>query len=142
MRRQLYREISKNCQNTIIRFALVTSTEGIKQGAAFRFTEKLDLGFSVWNFYNDETRREMLFELTEADAICNIYAKFTNIGNDLPGYAHVRGKEAVAEVDDRLLDGTLHRKLYRKVSSPDAWRYMEDLLSGKRESNRAYLNPL
>ena len=134
MRRQLYREISNNNQNTVVRVALATSREGLKQGTAFHFTEKLDLGFSVWNFYNDEKRREMLFELPEAAVICSIYAKFINIGNDLPGYAHVRGKEAAAEVDDRLLDGTLDKKLYRKVSSPEAWRYMEDLLSGKRRA--------
>jgi len=142
MRRHLYGEISKNYQNTVIRIALVTSSEGLKQGAAFRFSEKLDISFSMWNFYNDEKRRESLFELSEAAAICNIYAKFVNISNDIPGYAHVRGKEALAEVDDRLLDGTLDKKLYREVSTPDAWRYMDDLLTGKRESYRAFLNPI
>ena len=142
MRRQLYREISNNFQNTVVRVALVTSVEGLRQGTAFRFTEKLDLGYSVWNFYNDEKRREMLFELPEAAAICNIYAKFIDIGNDLPGYAHVRGKEAAAEVEDRLLDGTLDKKLYSKVSSPEAWRFVDDLFSGKRERYREYLNPL
>jgi hypothetical protein len=123
MRRQLYREISTNNQNIVVRVALVTSVEGLRQGTPFRFTENLDLSFSVWNFYDDEKRREMLFELPEAASICSIYAKFINISNDLPGYAHVRGREAAAEVDDRLLDGTLDKKLYRKVSSPHAWRY-------------------
>lgn len=142
MRRQLYREISNNYQNTVVRVALVTSVEGLRQGTAMRFTEKLDLGYSVWNFYNDEKRRDLLFELPEAAAIYTIYAKFINIGNDLPGYAHVRGKEAAAEVEDRLLDGTLDKKLYRKVSTPEAWRFMDDLFSGRREKYREYLNPL
>ena len=101
MRTQLYREISSNNQNIVVRVALVTSVEGLKQSAPFQFTEKLDLSFSVWNFYDDEKRREMLFELPEGAAICNIYAKFIKISNDLPGYAHVRGREAAAEVDDR-----------------------------------------
>jgi hypothetical protein len=143
MRQHLYREVSNNYQNTVVRIALVTSVEGLRQGAALRFTEKLDLSFNVWNFYNDEKRREMLFELAEAEAIHRIYDKFIVIGNEgLSGYAHVRGKEAAAEVDDRLLDGTLDKKLYREVSSPEAWRYMDDLLNGKRESYRAFLNPI
>lgn len=143
MRRHLYREISNNYQNTVVRIALVTSVEGLRQAAPFRFTEKLDLSFNVWKFYNDEKRREMLFELSEAEAIHRIYGKFIVIGNEgLSGYAHVRGKEAAAEVDDRLLDGTLDKKLYRQVSSPEAWRYMDDLLTGKRESYRAFLNPI
>lgn len=51
------------------------------------------------------------------------------------------GKEAAAEVDDRLLKGMLDRKLYREASSPEAWRYMEDLFNGERKSYRAYLDP-
>jgi hypothetical protein len=50
----------------------------------------------------------MLFDLNEAGAITRIYEKFTVVLNDdSSGSRHVRGKEAAAEVDDRLLDGTL-----------------------------------
>jgi hypothetical protein len=72
-----------------------------------------------------------------------VYEKLSLIGNEeLPGYAHVRGKEALAEIDDRLLDGTLNKKLYKKESSPEAWHYMDDLLTGKRKSYRTELNPI
>lgn len=142
MRRQLYREISRNNQSIVVRVALTTSIAGIAQGAPLRFTDKLDMSFDVWNFYNDEKRRESLFELKEADTINRIYEKFARIGMELPGYQHVRGKEAAAEVDDRLLDGSLDRKLYERVSTKQAWAFMADLLNGKRESQRKYLNPL
>ncbi len=142
MRRQLYREISRNNQNIVVRIHLCTSVAGLSQGAPLQFTAKLDISFSVWNFYNDEKRRELLFELKEAEPISRIYDKFARIAMDLPGYALVRGKEAAAEVDDCLLDGSLDRKLYKKMSSGEAWRFMEDLLNGKRESYRKYLNPL
>jgi hypothetical protein len=143
MREQLYREISNNYQRIVVRIALGVSVSGLGAGTLLRFNEKLDLSFSVWNFYNDEKRREMLFDLEEAEAISRIYTKYSNIGNEgLPGYAHVRGKEAAAEVDDLLLDKTLDRKLYQKVSSPNAWKFIDDLLNGRRESYRASLNPL
>jgi hypothetical protein len=143
MRRQLYREISSNYQNTVVRIHLVTSLTGLRQGAPMHFNDKLDISFNVWNFYNDEKRRDMLFDLKEAGAISRIYEKFSLIGNEeLPGYAHVRGKEALAEVDDRLLDGTLNKRLYQKESSADAWHYMDDLLTGKRKSYRTELNPI
>jgi hypothetical protein len=143
MREQLYREISGNYQRIVVQIALVTSIPGISQGAPFHFTEKLDLTFGVWNFYHDEKRRDKFFELREAEVIERIYLKYAEIGTDsMPGYAHVRAKVAAAEVDDRLLDQTLDRKLYMKVSTADAWRFMDDLLSGRRESHRAFLNPL
>ena len=143
MRKQLYRELSNNNHRIVDHIYRVTSLEGLRQAAALRFTDKLDLSFDVWNFYNDEKRREMLFELKEAEAISRIYDKFSRIGNEeFGGYAHVRGKEAAAEVDDLLLDGTLDKKLYRKVSSPEAWKFMDEPLTGKRESYRRYLNPL
>jgi hypothetical protein len=143
MREQLYREIANNFHNVVVRVAVVTSIPGIREGALFRFNEKLDISFGVWNFYNDEKRRESLFNLKEAGAICRIYEKFTAIVNDGPsGYAHVRGKEAAAEVDDRLLDGTLDRELYLNVCSPEARKFANELLTGKRESYRKFLNPL
>src|SRR6266436_1930834 len=121
MREQLYREISQNYHNIVVRVAVVTSVAGIRDGLPFRFGQKLDMNFGVWNFYNDEKRREMLFDLNEAGAITRIYEKFTTVVNDdSSGSRHVRGKEAAAEVDDRLLDGTLDKKLYLKVSSPEA----------------------
>jgi hypothetical protein len=142
MRRQLYREISRNNQNIVVRIAMCSSVAGIAQGAPLRFSERLDISFDVWNFYNDERRREFLFELREADAINRIYDKVNRIGMDLPGYQHVRGKEAAAEVDDRLLDGSLNRKLYQRMSTKEAWAFMADLITGKRESYRKYLSPL
>jgi hypothetical protein len=143
MREQLYREISNNYQTLVVRIALVTSIAGLRQAAPLHFTEKLDFSFSVWNVYNDEKRRDMLFDLKEAGAINQIYDKLSNIGNEeLPGYALVCGKEAAAEIDDRLLDGTMERKLYKKVSSPEAWKFMDELLTGKRKSYREFLNPI
>jgi hypothetical protein len=143
MQEQLYREIAHNYHNTVVRVAVVTSIPGIREGAAFRFCDKLDISFDLWNFYNDEKRREWLFSLSEAGAICRIYDKFAAIGNEgSSGYAHVRGKEAAAEVEDRLLDGSLDRELYLSVCSPEARKFMEELLTGKRESYRKFLNPL
>jgi hypothetical protein len=143
MREQLYREISGHYQRIAVQVALATSVPGIKAGLPFRFTEKLDLSFAVWNFHYDEKRREKFFELREAEAITRIYLKLSEIGNAAAeGYPHVRAKAAAAEVDDRLLDKTLDRDLYWAVSAPEAWKFMDDLLSGRRESYRAFLNPL
>jgi hypothetical protein len=143
MREQLYREISGNYQRMVVQISLVTSIPGISQGAPFHFAEKLDLSFSVWNFYHDEKRRDKFFELSEAEAITRIYLKLSEIGmKTMRGYAHVRAKEAAAEIDDYLLNQTLDRKLYKKVSTADAWRFMDDLLNGRRKSHRAFLNPL
>jgi len=144
MREHLYREIANNHHNLVVRIAVVTSIAGIRDGAPFRFHEKLDINFDVWNFYNDEKRREMLFDLKEVGAISRIFDKFTKLVNEngTSGYAHVVGKEAAAEVDDRLLDGTLDRKLYLKLCSPEARKYMGELLTGKRESYRKSLNPI
>ena len=141
MQEQLYLEIAQNYHNIVVRIAVVTSVSGIRDGAPFRFSEKLDISFEVWNFYNDEKRRELLFNLKEAGTICRIYDKFAAIGNEGDsGYAHVRGKEAAAEVDDRLLDGTLDRELYLSVCSNEARKFMDELLTGKRESYRKFLN--
>jgi hypothetical protein len=143
MREQLYREIAHNYHNTVARVAVVTSIPGIREGAPFRFCEKLDISFDVWNFYNDEKSREWLFCLKEAGAVSRIYDRFAAISNEGSlGYAHVRGKEAAAEVDDTLLDGSLDRELYLSVCSPEARKFTEELLTGKRESYRKYLNPL
>ncbi len=143
MREQLYREISGNYQRAAVQIALATSIPGIKAGLPFRLTEKLDLSFAVWNFYYDEKRRDKFFELREAEAITRIYLKLSEIGNEATqGYPHVRAKVAAAEVDDCLLDQTLDRNLYKAVSTPEAWKFMDDLLNGRRESYRAFLNPL
>ena len=66
MREQLYREIAHNYHNIVIRVAIVTSIAGIREGAPFHFWEKFDINFGIWNFYNDEIRRELLFSLKEA----------------------------------------------------------------------------
>jgi hypothetical protein len=143
MRRHLYKEISENYQRLVIHIYLCTSVTGLSQGAPFRFTEKLDISFDAWNFYNGVDQRHFLFELKEAASIGRIYEKFIAIGNgDIGGYAIVRGREAAAEVDERLLDGSLDRKLYKEVSTPDAWHTMDELLSGKRSSWRRCLNPI
>jgi hypothetical protein len=143
MREQLYREISNNYHNLVVRIAAVTSIQGLSDGAPFRFHEQLDLTFDVWNFYNDEKRKEQLFDLKEAGAISRIYNEFNNVVNDgSSGYGHVAGKKAAAEVDDRLLDGTLDRKLYLKVCSAEARKFADELLAGKRESYRKFLKPV
>lgn len=142
MRGNLYREISQNYQNAVVRIAAVTSLAGLREAAAMRFMDKLDLSFNVWNHYSAEARKELFFELKDAAAINRIYDKFSAIGNESPGYLHVRAKEAAAEVDDALLNGSLSRTLYKKVSTPEAWHYMDDLLKGKRKSYREFLNPL
>jgi len=136
---QLYREISNNYYATHLRFATALSVEGFKQGAALDFNAKLDTSFHVWNHYKE---KDAFFQLKEAGAISRIYEKFHRIKEDLGGYPHVRGKEAMAEVDERLLGGSLERKLYEKVSNPHAWQFMDDLLKGKRESWRKSLNPI
>jgi hypothetical protein len=143
MREQLYREISGNYQRIAVQIALAVSIPGIKAGLPFHFTEKLDLSFAVWNFYYDEKRRDKFFELREAEAITRIYLKLSEIGNAATqGYPHVQAKADAAEVDDRLLDQTLDRNLYKTVSTPEAWKFMDDLLNGRRESYREFLNPL
>jgi len=139
MRKQLYREISNNYYATHLRIATTTSNSGLAQGAPLRFGDKLDISFHVYEHYKNEGS---IFDLGEGGAISRIYEKFYRIKEELPGYPHVLAKEALAEVDDRLLDGSLNAKLYRKVSSPNAWRFMDDLLSGKRESWRKTLNPI
>lgn len=140
-RRQLYREISRNYHNLNLQIHHSTSVSGLAQAAPLHFAEKLDISFDVWNFYNDEKRRERLFELKEADALARIYDRFNRIGMDLPGYAHVRAKEALSEVDDRLIDGSLDKKLFRKVSTVETRRFVDDLVTGKRQPYRDFLNP-
>ena len=142
MRRQLYREISRNYHKLDLQIHLSTSVAGLAKAAPLHFTEKLDISFDVWNFYNDEKRGDRLFELPEADAISRVYEKFNQISMDLPGYAHVRAKEALAEIEDRLLDGSLDRRLFRKVSAPEARSLVSDLASGKRQPYRKLLNPV
>ncbi len=142
MRRQLYREISRNYHKLDLQICVSTSLTGLSQAAPLRFAENMDISFDVWNFYNDEKRRASLFELKEADAISRIYDHLNRIGMDLSGSACVRAKEALAEIDDRLLDRSLSKKLFEKVSSPETQPFVADLFSGKRKSYRRFLNPL
>ena len=143
MRNQLYQEISENNHKTVVHVARCTTIEGFSRGEPLRFVENLGLSFSMWDFYtSDEKRKELLFGLKDAAAIVRVYEKFKSIDTDSPGYALVRGKVAAAEVDDSLADGSLDRKLYKRVSSKEAWDYMATLLNGKRKSYRYYLNPL
>jgi hypothetical protein len=86
--------------------------------------------------------KALLYRLDEAATIVSIYEKFKNIYADAPGYPHVRGKVAAAEVDDSLVEGKLDRRLYQRVATKEAWVYMAELLGGKRESYRCYPNPL
>jgi hypothetical protein len=141
MRTQLYREISRNYHKLDLQISVSTSLTGLRQAAPLRFAESTDISFDVWNFYNDEKRRASLFELNEADAIARIYDKLNLIGMDSPGYAHVRAKEALAEIEDRLLDGTLSKKLFAKVSTSETQPFVTDLFSGKRERYRKLLRP-
>jgi hypothetical protein len=143
MRSQLYQEISENNHRIVVHIARCTCIAGIAQSEALRFTENLGLSFSTWNYYTeDEGRKALLYRLDEAATIVSIYQKFKNIYADSPGYPHVRGKVAAAEVDDSLVEGKLDRELYQSVAGKEAWAYMAELLAGKRESYRYYLNPL
>ena len=142
MRKQLYGEISRNYHKLDLQVSLSTAVAGLAQAAPLHFAESLDISFDVWNFYNDEKQRASLFELREVDAVARIYQKLSRIGMDLPGYAHVRAKEALAEIDDRLLDRSLSPRLFKRASAPEARRFVEDLISGKREPYRKLLNPL
>lgn len=141
MRKQLYREISRSYHKLDLQIHVSTSLAGLSEAAPLRFAEKMDISFDVWNFYNDEKRRSSLFDLSEADAITRIYDRLNRIGMDLPGYPHVRAKEALAEIEDRLLDRSLNKRLFEKVSSPETRPFVADLLSGKREPYRKYLKP-
>jgi hypothetical protein len=50
MREQLYREISQNYHNIVVRVAVVTSVAGIRDGLPFRFGQKLDINFWCLEF--------------------------------------------------------------------------------------------
>jgi hypothetical protein len=141
MQKHLYREICRNYHKLDLQIAVSTSRTGLAQAAPLQFAERMDISIDVWNFYNDEKRRASLFELNEADAIARIYDKFSRIGMDLPSYALERAKEALAEVEDRLVDGTLDSKLFEKVSTRETHPFVADLLSGKRERYRKFLRP-
>jgi hypothetical protein len=143
MRRQCYRELSDNYQKLVTRIALCQSVSGLAAGAPQRFADGLDLTFNVWDFYNEDRNRPLLHKLNEAGAISSIYEKFSMIGNESsPGYAVTRGKQAAAEVDDAILTQSLDQDLYKDVSTPNAWRYMQDLIDGKRQSWRSVVSPL
>lgn len=57
-------------------------------------------------------------------------------------YAHVRAKEALAEIDARRLDRSLSTRIFRNVSTRESRPFVDDLTSGKREGYRQFLNPL
>ncbi len=141
MREQLYREISRNYHKLDLQIHNSTSVTGLAEAAPLHFAERTDISFNVWNFYNDEKRRESLFELSEADAIASIYDKLNQIVLEKSGYPHVRAKEALAEIEDRLLDGALDKKLFEKVSARETRPFVGDLVRGKRERYRKFLRP-
>lgn len=141
MRRQLYGEISRNYHKLDLQIHVSTSITGLAQAAPLDFAERTDISFDVWNFYHDEKRRELFFQLSEADAIARIYDKFNLIGLETSGDAHVKAKEALAEVEDHLLDGTLDKHIFEKVSVPKTRPFVADLISGKRERYRSFLRP-
>jgi hypothetical protein len=142
MRRQLYREISRNYHKLDLQIHNSTSVSGLLSAAPLHFADRTDISFDVWNFYNDEKRRESFFQLGEADSIARIYDKLNLIALETSGYSHVKAKEALAEIEDRLLDGTLDRNLFEKVSDPQTRPFVQDLFSGKRERYRKFLRPL
>jgi hypothetical protein len=74
MRRQLYREIARNYHKLDLQIHLATSIPGIRQGAPFQFAERTDISFD--------------------------YDHLNRVTMDLPGYAHVRAKEALAEIEE------------------------------------------
>jgi hypothetical protein len=143
MRKQLYQEIAENNHRIVVHIARCTCVTGLARGEALRFTENLGLSFDIWNYYTeDDGRKALLYRLDEAATIARIYERFKDIYADAPGYPHVRGKVAAAEIDDSLVEGKLSRNLYESVLGKEAWAYMAELLDGKRESYRCYLNPL
>lgn len=143
MRRQLYQEIAENNHRIVVHIARCTCIVGLAQGEALRFTENLGLSFNTWKYYTeDEGRKALLYRLDEAATIVRIWERFENIYADAPGYPHVRGKVAAAEVDDSLVEGRLDRRPYQSVATEEAWAYIAELLDGKRESYGSYLNPL
>ncbi len=141
MRNQLYREISDNYYIIWNRLRSSVTLEGIKNLAPLHFADNLDISLNVWRHYTSDTQREQFFELKEAQTIGRIYDKFVNIGNEeRAGYSHVRGREAMAEIDDRLLDGGLSQKIYKKNSRPETWAWMKELFARKRNSYSVTLN--
>jgi hypothetical protein len=143
MRRQLYQEIAENNHRIVVHIARCTCIAGLARGEALRFTENLSLSFDTWIYYTeDEGRKALLYRLDEAATIVRIYERFEDIYANASGYPHVTGKVAAAEVDDSLVEGKLDKKLYQSVVSKEAWVYMAELLGGKRESYRCYLDPL
>jgi hypothetical protein len=143
MRRQLYQEIAENNHRIVVHIARCTCIAGLARGEALRFTDNLSLSFDTWIYYTeDEGRKALLYRLDEAATIVRIYERFQDIYANASGYPHVTGKVAAAEVDDSLVEGKLDKKLYQSVVSKEAWVYMAELLGGKRESYRCYLDPL
>ena len=62
----------------------------------------------------------LLYRLAEAATIVRIYHKLKSIYADAPGYPHVRGKVAAAEVDDSLFEGKLDRRFYQSATTKES----------------------
>jgi len=73
--------------------------------------------------------------------LLEIYDKVSvRIGIDLPGYALVRAKEALAEVEDRLIEWNTRLEAFLKKSQPMKHGLsLPTYLSGKREPYRKFL---
>jgi hypothetical protein len=137
IREQLYREISHN--------HLVLVTKAMKRNPlespyVFGGADEFEgLSFKVWNHYEEPDNKAALFKLLkEAGDIARIYEGISNIagaGIIVPGAPrNFVGKsiDAADEVDRLLLEGRLDRKTYRRQSSPEAVKLLDELVSGKR----------
>ena len=141
MQLQIYQEMIHNYQNIVELIAVATSVEGLRQGTAHRFDRKLDLRFDIWNYYSSDANAG-IYRLREANALHAVFGKFAVIGNVPDAYeAMTKSREAAAEFDEQLSAGAFDSELLRAVSPKVFWPFLEDLIKGKRESHKRFLNP-
>lgn len=144
MRRQLYEGILLNYESFLVRIRVATSTEGIKQGTPFRFRQKLNLYLAAWENYSSEANKGFLYTLDEAATIQDIFENFEaiNFVSDENPYELLRtAREAVASVDEAILQGKLDKDLLKEVAAPSVWNFISELIEGKRKSYKVALNP-
>lgn len=144
MRRQLYEGILLNYESFLERIRVATSTEGIKQGTPFRFKDKLNLYLAAWENYSSQENKALLYTLDEAATVQNIYESFEVINfvaDDNPYDVLHSARAAVASVDEAILQGKLDKDLLKEVAAPSVWRFISELIEGKRESYKVALNP-
>jgi hypothetical protein len=143
MRRQLYEEILLNYQSFLVQ-NLIATLEGIKQETPFRFKEKLTLFLSAWKNYSSDANKSLLFTLDEAGTIQHILESFESVNvlpEDNPCELLRTAREAIAEVDEAIVENKLDGNLLIELASPNIRTFISDLIEGKRKSYKASLNP-